>query len=109
MAEYQFIYVTCENGQQAETISVALVEEGLAACANIFPASNSIFIWEGKLQQVQETVILLKSRKSLFKKIHERVTELHSYDNPCVIAFDISEGSQAYIEWLGKQTRWSNL
>lgn len=98
------IFVTTPSGEEAETIAKALVEERLAACANIVPSVSSIFRWEGKVERETEALVILKSRRKLLDRLIERVRDLHSYEVPEVIALQIAAGSKAYLDWIKQET-----
>jgi len=102
--EYQFVYVTTENEEQAMTIARAVVGERLAACGNILPGMRSVYWWDGALLEAAEAVLILKTRRDLFDTLAERIRELHSYDCPCIVALPIAAGSAAYLEWISAET-----
>jgi periplasmic divalent cation tolerance protein len=81
-----------------------LVEERLAACANIVKDIRSVFRWEGKIEDDSEALMVLKTREALFEDLEKRVRELHSYSVPEVIALPIVKGSEAYLSWLQEET-----
>jgi periplasmic divalent cation tolerance protein len=85
--EYRFIYMTTENRDQAREIGRVLVRERLAACVNIIDGMNSMYWWEGKVQDDDETVLIAKTKAALVPELTERVKKLHSYD------------------WIGRETR----
>ncbi|ODS31617.1 MAG: divalent cation tolerance protein, partial [Candidatus Scalindua rubra] len=60
---------------------------------------------KGKICDDKEALIILKTKKKLFKQIEARVKKLHSYDVPEVIAVPVIEGSDKYLSWLGKETK----
>jgi periplasmic divalent cation tolerance protein len=93
------VIMTAPNKQQATNIVRTLLEERLIACANILESIHSVFWWKGKIEEEEEVLVLMKSQQALFKKLSERVTELHSYDVPEILALPI-EGSQLYLEWM---------
>lgn len=96
-----FIYVTCKDAAQAETIARAVVvEKKLAACANIFPAMTSVYKWEGQLRADSEAVLILKTTHDQFKAVEEAVRALHSYDTPCIAALAVTDVNDAYRAWL---------
>jgi periplasmic divalent cation tolerance protein len=97
---YVIILVTTSSKEEAETIVQRLLEARLIACANIVGPAYSHFHWSGKIEKAEEYLILMKSRKDLFKKLSETVKALHSYEVPEIIAFPIVEGSKAYMDWL---------
>lgn len=86
---------------EAKNIGKKLVEERLAACVNIFPIT-SIFRWKDNIEEANEFVILAKSMTGKVKDIEERVKQLHSYEVPCVISFNIDSGSEDYLDWIGE-------
>ncbi len=95
-----FIYVTCKDGAQAETIAHAVVEKKLAACANIFPVMTSVYTWEGQIRSDNEAVLILKTTNDQFKAVEEAVRTLHSYDTPCIAALNVTDVNDAYRAWL---------
>ncbi len=96
---YSIIYITAGDMPEARKIGRILVEERLAACANIFPIT-SIFRWKGDIEESSEFGIIVKTRTEKVKDIEKRVKEIHSYEVPCVVSFKISEGSSDYLEWI---------
>jgi periplasmic divalent cation tolerance protein len=98
------ILITVPSTEEGEKIGRYLVENKLAACANILPSIISIFAWEGKICQEQESLVILKSKRALFEKITEEVKKRHSYSVPEIIALSLVAGSPAYLDWIQKNT-----
>lgn len=98
------VLITAPSAEEAAKIAKALVEERLAACANIVRDIRSVFRWEGKIEDDSEVLIVLKTREALFGDLEKRVRELHSYSVPEVIALPIVKGSEAYLKWLEEET-----
>lgn len=96
--------VTVASKQEAETLVQQLLEEKLIACANMWPVSSH-FRWGGKVEQAEEFLVLMKSRLDLFEALSERVSALHSYEVPEVLALPIVAGSSAYVSWLGESLK----
>ena len=101
---YILVLVTTSSKQEAEKIAQNLLEAKLIACANIIGPVSSHFHWDGKVEQAEEFLVLMKSRSDLFEKISETVGKLHSYEVPEIIALPIVAGSKAYLDWLGNVT-----
>ncbi|TLU67082.1 divalent-cation tolerance protein CutA [Thalassotalea litorea] len=97
---YQIILCTCPDKNSALTIANALVDEQLAACVNIQDSVTSVYQWQGERQQDQEVMMIIKSTHSLFAAIEERITALHPYDVAEIIALDIQQGNEAYLNWI---------
>lgn len=98
------IYITASSDEEARTIARALVEERLAACANILGSIGSIYWWNDELQEDSEVALIVKSTASLVPRIVERVKALHSYDCPCVVALPIEAGNAGFLDWIGSET-----
>ena len=96
---------TAPDRPTAERIARALVEERLAACVNLIPGLGSIYRWKGKIEHEEEVLCLIKTRKALMTKLTRRLTALHPYDVPEVIAVEVSAGARPYLNWLAEQTR----
>ena len=99
------LYITCATPEEAAKLGRALVEERLAACANIIPGMRSIYHWQGKLAEESECVLILKTRKELVESVTARVKALHSYTVPCVLELPVARGHQPYIDWLLAETK----
>jgi periplasmic divalent cation tolerance protein len=99
------VLVTCPSQAVGKAIARALVEERLAACVNLIPRVTSIYRWEGKLTVGAEVLLIIKSRRARFPALARRVTALHPYAVPEIIALPIQAGSRPYLAWLSESTR----
>jgi len=104
MADALELHVTMPDKERAISLARALVDEGLAACVNVVPGVRSIYRWEGKLQEDEEVLCLIKTRAAVFDRARARILELHPYDVPEILAFAVDDGSPAYLDWLRKST-----
>jgi periplasmic divalent cation tolerance protein len=98
--EYVVVFITAGNINEAEKLASALVEERLAACVNIVPGCRSVYKWEGKLVKDDEILIVVKTARRLFENLEKRITALHSYDVPEVVAVDLTCISDGYKKFL---------
>jgi periplasmic divalent cation tolerance protein len=96
---FSIVYITAGDMNEARKIARLLVEERLAACANIFPIT-SIFRWKGKIDETGEFGIIIKTKTEKVKEIEKKVKEIHSYEVPCVVSFMLDEGSSDYLKWI---------
>ncbi len=99
-----FVYVTAADAVEASRIGGAVVQERLAACANLLAGMRSIYRWQGQIAEDEEAVLLLKTREALLEPLIARVTALHSYDCPCVVAWPLHAGNPAFLHWIAEQT-----
>jgi periplasmic divalent cation tolerance protein len=107
MFEFVIGYITTKEEKEAERIAKALLSKNLIACANIIPTIKSFFWWKKKIDEANETILIIKTRSSLKRKIIEEVKKLHSYEVPCIIFFPIVSGNQEFLEWIEKNTEQS--
>jgi periplasmic divalent cation tolerance protein len=97
---YIVVFVTAPDEDVAARIAHALVEERFAGCVNIIKGIRSIYSWEGKIEDDPEVLMVIKTKKALFRNIELKVKELHPYSVPEIIALPIDEGSENYLGWL---------
>ncbi len=100
MSSYVVVFMTASDKKEALKIVRRLLNERLIACANIVGPVSSLFWWEGKIDEASEFLVIMKSRKDLFKRLSERVKETHSYEVPEVLELPITEGLPSYLEWM---------
>lgn len=105
MHDISLVLVTAAGEEQAAAIGRALVEERLAACANIVPRIRSIYRWKGQLFDERECLILMKTKTALFEALKSRVRELHGYEVPEIVALPIARGLPEYLDWVVAETR----
>ncbi len=104
MEDFILILVTTSSEEEAKKIALSLVEKKFAACVNLVKDIESIYRWKGKLSDEKEVLMLIKTRKKLYKSVEEEVRKLHSYEVPEIIALPIIAGSKDYLFWLDSET-----
>ena len=97
---YMIVIMTAPSKEEAVKIVRTLLEERLIACANIIDPVYSLFWWKEKIEDEKEVLVIMKSHQKLFEKLSKRVTEVHSYNVPEILALPIAEGSQSYLDWM---------
>jgi len=107
--DFVVVFVTVPNQDIAASMAKVLVEEKLVACVNILPGVRSIYAWQGKLCDEAELLCVLKTRRTLFPTLRERVVAMHPYEVPEVIALPITAGHEPYLAWLQDETRAPNV
>jgi periplasmic divalent cation tolerance protein len=107
MSPNRFILVltTVPDPETGQAIALDLVGKRLAACVNVLPRGRSYYWWEGKISEEHECLLVIKTREALFEELQEGLKALHPYSLPEVIALPIDRGSQAYLDWLDKETK----
>lgn len=104
MTEFRVVLVTCPNSDCALSLARALVEEKLAACANMIDGLRSIYMWKGQVCDEAEVLLIIKTRQGRLEALMERVRALHPYEVPEIIALPVAAGSEAYLRWLADET-----
>jgi len=100
-----FIYMTAGSRQEAEKIGKELVASRLAACVNILSNMNSIYMWQGKVQNDSEIVLIAKTTEDRVPQLVEKVKSLHSYECPCIVSIPVSGGNQAFLDWIAGEVK----
>lgn len=94
----QLVYITVPDKHLASNIAKALVTEKLAVCVNIIGPIESVYLWQNDLKEEAEVLLLAKT--SNLENLTAKVKELHPYDLPCIISFDIAGGEKHFLEWI---------
>ena len=94
------VYATFADAAEAERIAGAVVDERLAACANLLGACTSIYRWQGKAERTDEAAALFKARADKAEALVARIAELHSYEVPCIVVWPIEAALPAYAAWV---------
>lgn len=94
----------CPDDATAGRIAEVLVGERLAACVQVLPGVTSVYRWQGKVERARETLLLVKTARDRFDAMAARITELHPYEVPEVVAADIVAGLPAYLDWVARET-----
>jgi len=107
MSETQHVVVltTLPADADAAAFAHALVEERLAACVNLLPPMDSIYRWEGAVQQDPERQLVIKTSRERVSDLHDRILVLHPYDVPEFLVLPIVDGSDLYLRWVTESTR----
>lgn len=100
MTESLVVLITAPSQETAVALGRALVEERLAACANLLPGVRSIYQWEGKVCDEAEVLLIVKTQRPLFEKLEARVKALHPYSVPEIIGLPIEAGHAPYLKWI---------
>jgi periplasmic divalent cation tolerance protein len=86
--------------ETARRIARQLVTENLATCANIVPAVESIYRWQDKIENAQETLVFFKTTAARYPAVQDRLKSLHPYEVPEIICLRIADGLPEYLRWV---------
>jgi periplasmic divalent cation tolerance protein len=102
MTQKKLVCTTAGSEEEARKIAHALVELKLAACVNIVPQIQSVYRWKGKMEEAEEWLLLIKTTDAAFARVCDAIKQIHSYDLPESIAFEIQDGSPEYLQWIAE-------
>src|SRR5579862_3272631 len=105
MTDKKLVLTTCASLEEARKISSALIERQLAACVNIVPQIESVYRWQGKVEEAREWLLLIKTTAERFPAVRDALLELHSYDVPECVAIAAEDGSAGYLDWIGESVK----
>ena len=94
------VLMTAASAEEATRIADTLVNHHLAACVQILPEMQSIYLWKGEVQNEREVLLIAKSTTANFSALDREVRAIHSYETPEIIALPIVAGSEGYLKWL---------
>ena len=94
------VYTTYPSLVEAEQAGRLLVEKGLAACVNILPGMRSIYRWQGKIENAEEVVMIVKTKDAQKEAVAAEVKRNHAYDTPAILFLPAEGGDPAYVDWI---------
>lgn len=89
----------------ANALGRHLVENKLVACVNILPGVQSIYRWEGAVEEAGEVTVLIKTTRSRYADLEEAIRTMHPYQVPEIISVSIADGFPPYLEWITQETK----
>ena len=105
MSGYVEIATTFEKKGEAELLAKLLLEKRLAGCVQILGPMTSIYRWQGKIEQAEEYLCLIKSHEEHFAEIERTIKANHPYQVPQLLALPIKLGSAEYLHWLRQELK----
>lgn len=96
----EVVMITTTPEDAAAAIARALVEQRLAACVNILPAVQSVYRWQGAVEEASEALVVIKTLRSRFEAVDAALRELHPYEVYELLALPVEAGNAAYLGWM---------
>ena len=94
------IFTTCGSEETALTIAAAVVDQGYAACVNIFPSIKSYYYYKGGTHLDEEVMLMIKTTRNHFATVSQVITELHTYEVPEILVLPVEACSDGYLDWI---------
>lgn len=92
------------DATSARALAGHLVEQRLAACANLLAPCRSIYRWNGKIEDAEEVPLLIKTTTERYPALEAMIRERHPYELPEIVAVPIAHGLPAYLGWVADET-----
>jgi periplasmic divalent cation tolerance protein len=105
MSEYCVILSTVGSIEEARKIATELVNRKLVACVNLLPAIESIYRWEGKVENGTEVLLLMKTTSENQASVLSALKDLHSYEVPEGLVLQVLDGFESYLDWISASTQ----
>jgi periplasmic divalent cation tolerance protein len=102
--DVRVVLMTAPDVEVGERLGATLVEERLAACANVLAQVRSVYRWQGKVERATEALVILKTVQSRVPALRERAVGLHPYEVPEVLVLEVIEGHEPYLEWVRSES-----
>lgn len=100
LAEPIVVFMTAASAEEAMRIAEALVDRKLAACVQVLPEMQSIYLWKGEVERAREVLMIAKTTMAQFDGLQSQLRAIHSYETPEIIALPIVAGAEDYLKWL---------
>jgi len=102
MTDKRVVLTTAGSHEQARKIARGLVERRLAACVNIVAKIESVYRWQGKVEEAEEFLLVIKTTEAAAAQVQDAIRDMHSYELPECIVISITDGSESYLRWIGE-------
>ena len=103
-SEAVVVLITFPMDADVRRFASTLVAEGCAACVNILGDVESVYHWQGRVEQAQERQLIVKTRRTRVDRLRRRVGELHPYDTPELVVLPVVDGDPRYLAWIAEAT-----
>lgn len=99
-----YIFWSCRNKEEAKRIIHGLLDKRLIACASIFPEVESIYRWQGKVEESREVKVILKTIANHYLAIQSYIKTHCSYEVPEIVQVDVAQANPDYLAWIREET-----
>ncbi|MEJ2251732.1 MAG: divalent-cation tolerance protein CutA [Candidatus Lokiarchaeota archaeon] len=97
---YLIFFVTVPSIEEGEKIANLLLEKKIVACVNIIKGITSIYRWKGSVHKDTEHLLIIKTTQKRSEDLIKTIENVHSYETPECVGFEIDNGSENYLKWI---------
>ncbi|MFQ5702687.1 MAG: divalent-cation tolerance protein CutA [Gemmatimonadales bacterium] len=101
------VFTTAASVADARSMVRRLVTDRLVACGTILEGAQSIYRWQGGIEETPEVMVVLKTTRERWDALRTTVREIHPYEIPELLALPVSAGHPEYLDWVQESTRTS--
>ncbi len=105
MSSFVIVLSTFPTDQDPLPLARTLVEEQLVACVNVLPPMQSVYRWEGKVEQAVEHQLVMKTTRECLEALKARLADLHPYEVPELLVLPVVDGEDSYLQWVTESVR----
>jgi periplasmic divalent cation tolerance protein len=105
MSDTLLVITNLPDTVSAREIARSVIVSSLAACVNILPAVQSVYRWQGAIEEANEVTLLIKTARARYAELENVIKSAHPYQVPEIIALPIEAGLPAYLEWIVQETK----
>jgi periplasmic divalent cation tolerance protein len=105
MTDYIQVFTTTDTKENARHISRTLLDRNLAACAQIVGPVTSLFWWENRINEEEEWLVIIKTKRNLYEELERSIRKVHKYEIPEILAIPVVSGSKSYLDWLDQEVK----
>ena len=99
------IYTSIDSKKNAKTLAEKIINNNLAACVNIIPIEQSVYLWNGKLESESEFQLMIKTDIEYKSSLEKLIKDNHPYELPEIIVINIDDGSNEYLNWINNNLK----
>jgi len=96
------VVTTVGTEEEANQLAEELVARRHSSCVNIVPVHRSVYRWQGKVCDDREFLLVIKTLEEEYEAVEATVKELHSYELPEILAFQVSRGEAGFLDWIAQ-------
>ena len=108
MQKTSIVFVTVDKKKDAGKITNIILKERLGACVNTIQNVSSSYWWMGRIEHAKEYLLIIKTKNTLLSRLIKRIKQIHPYDVPEAISFEIKKGNPDYLKWIFGETKSKN-
>ncbi len=105
MEKMALVLSTCSSAEDADTMIMQLLRQGLIACGSVIPGVVSFYRWNNGIERSTEVQMVLKTTSALRDVVVLRLSEIHPYETPEIVCLSPDAVHAPYLAWISDACR----